>query len=202
MNYAVDLYKLCRHLVPPHLQGGRVLQWTTRPGLFWATRAGQAWSTGSASRQMAWVRVLTGQVQALLGQFVALVADVRYRLSMTGQVIYLEHLLNDHFDLDQRRIYITDGAVVVDPLFIYLKPNPGETLTTKADTSTDPLVLYNRADYAANVDFVIHIPSDLTLTTSVLALLRALVARYKLAGARYRISQVGGQDHTFPLGQF
>lgn len=186
MNYTLAIFELCKHLIPPHLQGGRVLNWVTGGGLFWATGSGAAWSSGTDSKQMAWIRVCLSQLQVLHDRFLAYVGVARYRMNITGQVVYLEHLLNDQLDSSQRRIYIDDGTDVIDPRFLYLKPNSSFILYNNA--GNQPVdYLYNRADYLANYDFIIMVPSAIILSASTISLIRALVNAYRASGKTFTI---------------
>lgn len=182
MNYALSFYELCKHLVPPHLQGGRVLTWVTSGGLFWATASGEAWVTGNASKQMAWVRVLVSAVQTLHAQLLTYVDATRYRMQMTGQVIYLEHLLNDRLDPTDRRIRIADVARVIEPLFLQLD---GGDLILPLDDEEPPIILYTKEDYTSNVDFSVYLPDTISLTPQTRALVRALVNQYRAAGKTF-----------------
>lgn len=105
---------------------------------------------------------------------------------ITGQVVYLEHLLNDQLDSSQRRIYIEDGNTVIDPRFLFLKPNDSFILYNKVD-SQQADYLYNRADYLANYDFIVMVPAAITLTSSSVSLIRALVNAYRAAGKTFTI---------------
>lgn len=61
------------------------------------------------SRRIAWLQVLIAPVAKAMDSMRAFRQIKLYELNHTGQVIYLEKVLNDAFDNQQRRIYITDG---------------------------------------------------------------------------------------------
>jgi hypothetical protein len=193
-TYIVSFYQIAKNLLPHFLQRKAVLGWITEAGLFWVTATGESWVTGSAARHLAWLRALMAPMESLNAIFAAYVDDVRYRLSITGQVIYLEHYLNDLYDPLDRRIYISDGSPLL--LFLFNKADGQDAFViyNKSESQT-PVYLPNKEDTENNVDFIINIPYNSTTTPILLDKIRASTNVYKPAGRRYRIDD----DPTGPI---
>lgn len=108
-----------------------------------------------------------------------------YELSMNGQVIYLEHLLNDAFDITLRRIYISDSAVFYRYIF---NQNEGETpsyVYNTSETNNDQIYLYNEEE--ASTTFIIYVPVGLVTNWD---LFNTLVKKYKLSSKHYKIEEI------------
>ena len=108
-----------------------------------------------------------------------------YKVVHNGQVITLEKVMNDAFDPEQRRIFISEEAIF-DPLYIY----------TTAENK--PLFLGTEFLYSAptnnaiNTDFIINFPIGLKPNNPIALLnfenrIKALTNYYKLASKRYKI---------------
>ncbi|KAA2244562.1 hypothetical protein F0L74_00880 [Chitinophaga agrisoli] len=157
--FDVDLPKLVRLLLPPRLR---------------------------TVKHVAWLQALTNPVNYLYQQFRRNRDANLYRLSITPQVVYLEKLLNDRYDIAGRRISIKD-AVVLTSEYIYqeqeLKP---VYIYTEAENR--PVHLFTDAEIGGgSVDFFVLAPSDLTYNENEMT---ALIDNYKLAGKRYKIQKV------------
>ena len=137
-------------------------------------------------RMIAWVNSLIAPLQLLNGDFQSFVSSVRYKMYLTGQVIYLEHYLNDLFDASERRIYISDSLPALAP-FLYNKVD-GEHLTIyNKSEGQAPVYLYTKEDLSGQNDFIINVPAVIPVTANLEKQIEAAVERYKQAGARYLI---------------
>lgn len=112
-----------------------------------------------------------------------------YDLSITPQVCYLEKALNDRFDKEQRRIYITDG-IVIPKTYLFIKPEKIKLyLFTKQENK--PIELYTKTDYELNdsassdYDFIVNVPPNVVFEEKEMG---ALLDRYKLASKAYSIN--------------
>ena len=108
-----------------------------------------------------------------------------YKVVHNGQVGLLEKVLNDAFDVEQRRIYIID-SVDVDPLYIYTNP---EARPVYIGTQ---YVYDNSSFNDADFDFLVIVPISLKPSapldiTNFENKMKALVNYYKLASKRYKI---------------
>lgn len=115
--------------------------------------------------------------------------SVKYELQFNGQVIYLEHLLNDRFDPELRRIYI-NSEEQLQKVFIHniLESIPLEEENyiynqTDIEDATDTH-LYNEVEYSLDNDFTIFLPEGLIYNELEL---RSVVDSYKLAAKRYNL---------------
>lgn len=76
-------------------------------------------------RFIAWVNSLSLPVTVIHSEFLQFRQDILYKLRFTGQIIYLEHILNDMFDPVNRAIYIDNVADTATTIIYYkseLKP--------------------------------------------------------------------------------
>lgn len=189
-SYYIDFVQITKELLPHFLRQKAALGWVTTDDFFWITADGQAWGTGEAGRHLAWLQVLVSPLGYLNGVFRTFVGDTRYQMYLTGQVIYLEHYLNDLYDPVARRIYIEDGDAAA-PFFVDNKPDATPThIYNKSESQVAP-VLYNKADLANQNDFVVVIPWQNIASLSA-SQMRAHVTRYKQAGKRFSIQPTPG----------
>lgn len=137
-------------------------------------------------RFVEWIGALVQPIQTLNVQLVALVQDIRYRLLFTGQVVYLEHILNDIFDAGDRLIYIDDPALYVEENYIF--NHPEDTLIIHNKVEAQPSIfLFNADEYnALNVDFIVFLPDSIVFNAAVEAQMRSVIDRYRHVGRRYK----------------
>lgn len=137
---------------------------------------------------MAWIGSLVQPVQSLNAALVSYVSGIRYDLLFTGQVIYLEHILNDVFDAAGREIYIDDPAVYVEENYIYNHVEDDDTLIIYNKVEAQPeLYIFNAAEYnSLNVDFIVFVPDTVVFNAAVEVQMRAVIDRYRHVGRRYR----------------
>lgn len=102
-----------------------------------------------------------------------------YNLNHNGQVCYLRGVLNDAFDVEQRRIKITDGNTYRRQ-YIYTR---GE----KKPKYLGKIYLHERGDYSdESVDFIVVAPREIYRENEM----KALIDFYRLASKRYKIVNV------------
>lgn len=108
-----------------------------------------------------------------------------YTLSFTGQVIYLEKLLNDTFNNGGTEIFIEDGILKIAPfLFNTAEDADPFYVFNTAETNEANLYLYNTAEYTGNLDFIVKVPTALVFDENQM---KSLINKYKLAGKNYTI---------------
>lgn len=126
---------------------------------------------------LAWLRVLHFPLIKVVDDFNFSRNQNLYNLAHNGQVCYLRKVLNDRFDIAQRRIKIIDGNQYKRE-YIY---TDGE----KKPRFLGTMYLRDDADYSdTGVDFVVLIPAGLNYNDYEM---RALIDFYKLASKRYKI---------------
>ncbi len=131
------------------------------------------------------IRAMLAPIVFLYNQIKKDEAEVNYELAHTSQVWSIEAVLNDAFDVDERRIYTSDsGGHEVIALFpdddwkeIVLQPD---------DQAEAVIVLHPDSSYdGGEYDAIVHVP--FTLTEGQTYRMKALINKYKLIGIRYDI---------------
>lgn len=130
-----------------------------------------------------YLRASIKPLDELLQNFYSFFDAIEYDLQFNGQVIMLEHLLNDKFDNVDRGIYITD-AVNVGNLFLFNKTEDNEqTFLFNSDEEETPTYLKNRAEIQ-NFDFIVNVPAAVTFNEDQL---KFYVNKYRCFGKRWKI---------------
>lgn len=127
-------------------------------------------------------------IEVLIAPIDQLYQDILYKMQHTCQVIYLEKLLNEHFEVvayndrnheNTKAIYITDSPKATVQ-YIYLDqeipPNNYLYLGMKYLSGSD-----------IQYDFIVHIPLIYSFEEPKI---RAIIDYYKLAGKKYLIQVV------------
>lgn len=127
---------------------------------------------------------LTWPVRQLYNSFLMFYDAKIYRLTHNSQVCYLQAVLNDHFDVGSRRIYIGDFD---GRDRIYFWPQ-----VDRRDVNFGEVQYFwpNDSYKDSRVDFTIHLPADVVTTTPQMAYLKSLTDEYKLAGKKYNIVRI------------
>lgn len=186
-NFSIQIIEVVKKVIPFFLRKqGMSNVWITPEGLFWSTPDSQAWGTTSLDKHLAWIKALLSPLQALFNAFHVFTQESFYKLSFNGQVIYLEHYLNDKLDPSNRGIYISDSTLTV-PLYLYMKIDGIPTYIYKKAENQQALHLRNKTEYLNQTSFTIFVPSSLPITPLLEAQIRSLVNPFKLAGAFFTI---------------
>ena len=107
-----------------------------------------------------------------------------YNLSITSQVCFLEKALNDKFDSELRRIFITNGAWRAS-LPIYIIPE-NQPVPLRLTSENQPLPLYLQHENGfINENFVVNVPTELQPFEQDL---KGVVMAFKLAGKTFSIN--------------
>ena len=130
-------------------------------------------------RMLATVKALVSPLYVVQRLFLAYRDEVIYKINHNGQVCYLRGVLNDSFDMTERRIQVVDN-IKNDFLLLYRREemkevNLGQRLLSRRDSVM-----------ADQLDFIIKVPGTLNSVDQE-ARLKSVVNFYKLAGKRYRI---------------
>ena len=121
---------------------------------------------------------------ALYNTFKSYRDDNIYKLNHNGQVCYLEGALNDAFDIDLRRMTITDAGGL--DVTLLATDADADQFIILDDDATGAFILSNDSGYNdGEWDFIVTIPY--LFSSSEKFRLRALVDFYKLAGKRYDV---------------
>lgn len=132
---------------------------------------------------LSWIKVIQKPLTTLRVQLNDKYNEIEYENKFNGQVIYLEHVLNDQFDPVDRLITIEDQANI-DYDYLYLNAEGGQTSYVYLDSEgASPYYLNLQAEYTGATHFVVKIPN-----TGINEIeLKSWVAKYKLAGKHYEI---------------
>lgn len=103
--------------------------------------------------------------------------DKHYEIGITPQVCFLEKMLNDEFDKDDRRIYISEPARLTTN-FLYRETDGKNWYFGSGEYFADD----TRFNYP--YDFIINLPAGIIVN---IERLNALVNKYRLLGKTYRL---------------
>lgn len=156
MYYKLDLIKLARQVLPPVLRGKRLF---------------------------ALIRILLLPFVFVYKQFVAFRKEALGKQAVTGQVLMIEKLLNDHYALTNKEIYLSDAPLTNIYLYKQKENQIPVVLYRSSEEQGMRYLLYEReGQYDAN--FTVNVPSFLA---DSLEEIKWLVDHYKPAGRTYKI---------------
>src|ERR1044072_3137262 len=127
--FDIDYIKLVRLRIPPHIR---------------------------QPKHVTWLLGLCNPISFIYLLFLRNRNNNIYRLKITPQVCYMEKMLNDRYDISERRIKIVD-SVSFDPLYIFLQPeNKPVYIFTLSEQH--PVYIYTYPETTPEpVDFVIQV---------------------------------------------
>ena len=161
--FNIDFTKLLQHLLPSFMRG--------------------------KVRLAAWLAALIKPLVDLHADFIILRNRKIYEAQITGQVKYLEKLLNDTFwtaESGAVKITITDSEHEPIDVFIYnTAEHEPDTMIYNTAENLEKTYLYNASEGSAGYEFVVNID---VATVIDYDLLEALLAKYKLPGTTYTIN--------------
>lgn len=134
-----------------------------------------------------WLLALIEPINQLHTLFLRYRDDTNYKLDHTAQVFSIEDVLNDAFDVQQRRIYIDDG-VYTFPVWFYDRSDDKPVLfNNRADDM--PVRFYDRKDLGKlDVDFTVVLPTGLNVSDAAMIRLKALIDFYRLPDKTYTVT--------------
>lgn len=136
-------------------------------------------------RFAAWIASLLTPLHAVNSDFAAVGSDIRYKADFTGQVVYLEHYLNDIYDSAQRRIYIDDPEETqIERRVVFNKNDSENTLIVGNKSEGLDTYLINQEAGVTSVDFIVHAPGTVFVEADELEW-RAHINQYRIAGKTY-----------------
>lgn len=145
------------------------------------------WLTPYYLRRRRWLIVTsaaTWPLRQVYNQFVLFARAKIYRLQHNGQVCLFEKVLNDRFDVTNKRIYITDFTGL-RRLFFWPEVDGRDV-----DFGETNFFYTNDAYDDSGIDFTIHLPADIIVTQPEMDMLISLANEYKLAGKNYNIMRI------------
>lgn len=140
-----------------------------------------------------WMGALLTPMKSINTIFANEAAVIRYDLAFNGQVIYLQHRLNNDFDFVLRRIYIDDPAgAQVFSFFIWntIEQQPPPIVWNIAEAVAPKQYLRNFAELiVTGGDFVVFLPASLN-TSTFQPLFKRIINQYRPAGKRYTFTSI------------
>lgn len=110
-----------------------------------------------------------------------------YKLTITPQVVYLERMLNDRFDVEDRRIYILEEPLI-ETCELYLTIEAKPRILPKIAEGGSTVVLYTKTEpIFGNGDFTIKVPASLEYEADEM---HAMTDQYKLPHSKYTIETI------------
>lgn len=184
MKYNLNFGKILSDLLPWFIKkSDEIVVWADDEDA-WAS-GGNIWSWINGSTTYAYfISILKGGIGRANTNFRNFVSGQLYFINITGQVIYLERILNDLYDPTFRRIYITDAAVVLPPYVYALSDAEPPLYIYDASDMEDPFYIYTLDEYYTNPEFIVHVPVARNIFQNQI---KRIINKYKLAAAKYAI---------------
>ncbi|MDY3979016.1 MAG: hypothetical protein SOZ00_03250 [Tidjanibacter sp.] len=114
-----------------------------------------------------------------------------YSLTHNGQVCYLRAAINDAFDIDERRITITDGVIVTVSAGVVVSRRDDDSPIMVSFRDDNTPVVVHRRGYTVNegANFIVNIPVELKESIDTVKL-SALIGKYKLVSKTYALNYI------------
>lgn len=139
------------------------------------------------SRLMALLRSLLSPLSFVYASWMNFKLETERELTITPQVCYLQSFLNDNYDYDQRRIRITPPNYFDTAVLFLVVENKPIVSSTKSEGTAAPVLYKKSESEAQGVDFVIKLPSGITVDEQRL---RAQIDNYKTPTKDFEIIYV------------
>lgn len=134
-----------------------------------------------------WFKALCSPIMQLYNDFTRFREEINYRLAINSQVCYMEKILNDTFDNEQRRIYISD--VPLNGLRLLQTDELNEPVMLQTDAQNDPLIIHKDSSYTGSkYDFIVNVP--FVITDAHINQMRVTVKTNKLPTKRFEIYKI------------
>jgi len=136
-------------------------------------------------RLKAYLKALSKPLKQLYNTFTAYRLQVLQSITHTGQVMYIEHLLNDLYDPQSRNISLEDSTDARLDDYLFNAAEGQDVMYVRNDSEEEEAVyIYNSSEYDAINDFIVKVP--LELSNRILSVANT-VDKYRQAGKRYVI---------------
>lgn len=139
-------------------------------------------------KMLAWLHSLLYPVTLLYAAFLLYRDQKIYDARITGQVEWLEWMLNDKFysDGDLRNIYIEDNNDFENEVYIF-NTDEDETNTyiyNSGETADEETYIFNTSEGMNGADFTVWVPVSLVFDMDYMS---SLIIYFKLAGTTFEI---------------
>jgi len=134
-------------------------------------------------RMILFLKAMIRPLLTLYYDFIAYRTTTLRTISHTGQVMYLEQLLNDLYSPNARGIEIIDSTDShwAPVIFNYAEGQIPVYLYNNNESET-PVTLYNQTEYNYINDFIVRVPNGIVASGEDM---RAIIDHYRQAGKRY-----------------
>ena len=133
--------------------------------------------------QRAWVKALVSPITKVQEKFRGNRDANLYKLAHNGQTYSIENMLNDKFDSEDRRIYLS-GPLDKERIYLF-QPDDKKWIELGS------IHVYNSGDYAdTGKDFIVWVPNAISMAPQGLIKMSAELDFYKLAAKRYEIYRI------------
>lgn len=131
---------------------------------------------------------LAKPLDSLNNDFNAYIQSLDTRIK--AQNCYMQAMLNDEFDYNERRIIVRTAPIDFDYFLLWKENQNKPVMVSKEGTDVFTPYLLNRDGQISvnNIDFEVVFPKGYTLSVSELRHLKTLVDQNKLASKKYRIT--------------
>lgn len=134
-----------------------------------------------------YIEAATAPLNTVLTAFYSFFNATEYELIFNGQVIMMEHLLNDQFDNALRRIYIDDADQIPAVYWFNQSENNEDNFLWNESEGEDPVYLFNTSQVSADVDFIVYVPVGLVYDEN---LMKYYINKYRAGGKRFKIEEI------------
>lgn len=136
------------------------------------------------SKLMALLYACLSPISTLHAIFISFRLNVQYRIGINYQVCYLEKLLNDTYDVEDRRIYINNQPQPFLPQVLYTKAE-GRPVKLFLKSEETPFKMYRKAETPAGaLNFIIFVHEDILFNSDEMS---GLVRQYCLQTKNFLI---------------
>jgi len=136
------------------------------------------------SKVVSYLVALIKPIQNLYVNFLYFRNQQLYDAEINGQTIKLERVLNDTFDVVERRIYITDGDYFTPPVFYEEYKNLPVIFYEEGNTDNPIYYKVDSIDDRVDFNFYVHVPQDVFFEKPRIT---ALTNKYKIFGRTFDV---------------
>ena len=140
------------------------------------------------TKNLDWLNSLINPVETINGLFNSARNLILYRLQFTGQVNYLERVLNERFDplfgilisdsIQPDRHYIFNTAELREDTFLF------NTSTVPPASQATDVYIRSQTEHDNAIDFTVNVPLTVIFTYPEI---NGIINRYRQAGSQYNI---------------
>jgi hypothetical protein len=140
---------------------------------------------------ISWLEVLLKPLKDLHTAFLQYRTEALYKINNTGQICYIQKVLNDAIDPYFRRIMVKNARVKM-PVYFY-EPQENKPVSFYEPADNLPVYFRENIDFeGAGADFIVYLHSDLQpgipeVDARWFGQIHALIEYYKLFSKTYRL---------------